>query len=168
MSAWCTQAEIEDLLSATGVSVSTNDNMDNAVSDALIVSNAIERGQSRLGQYLIGKYDTDIITSSNVWVKWANAAFAAIEIMRRKGGVVPLGLQEIYEEYIDILKDVKDGTGLIPGLVLRTSPGISVANITLDNYYNRAKIRKVETISWPLGLVKLPHFRDRADIGNTY
>ncbi len=165
MSAWCTQAEIEDLLSADGLGNSTNDGQTNAVSDADIVANAIERGQSKLSQYLASKYDVSTITSANVWVKWAAATFSAVEIMRRKGGVVPPGLQEIYEEYETILLDVKNGTGIIPDLAPRNTPGISISNIKIDNFYQQAKIRKVETISWPVGLSRLPVFRDRFDVG---
>src|SRR5690349_10851624 len=101
MAIWCTLTEIEDLLSASGVSVSTNDDGNNSVADDEIVDNAIERGQSKVEQYLVAKYDTSTITSANVWVKWCTAAFAAVEIMRRKGGGVPPGLQEIYEEYVE-------------------------------------------------------------------
>lgn len=168
MAEWCTLAEVEDLLSANGVSASTNDNYDNSVADATIVDNAIARGRTILSQYLVQKYDIEVITSSAEWVKWAAATFAAIEIMRRKGGVVPPGLQELYEQYTEFLKNVQSGTFQVPGLYPRSSPGISVSNITMDNRYNRAKIRVVSTISWPVGLSKLSQFRDRFDFGNTY
>lgn len=165
MPAWCTISEIEDLMSAPGVSNSTNDTGGNAVADATITDNAIERGQSKLAQYLNQKYDTAAITSANVWVKWATATFAAVEIMRRKGGMVPPGLQEIFEEYITILEKVAAGLTTIPGLYPRSSPGIAVSNITVDNAYRRAKIRRVDTISFPVSLTSLPQFRDRFDFG---
>ncbi|MES2793692.1 MAG: hypothetical protein V4719_29025 [Planctomycetota bacterium] len=165
MANWCTQLEIEDLLSSNGVSVSTNDSQGNSVSDPEIVAFAIERGQSKLAQYLTLKYDVSTITSANVWVKWAAATFAAVEIMRRKGGVVPPGLQEMYEEYIVSLKDVKDGPGLIPDLPQRTTPGMAVSNVMIDNAYSRAKVRVVGTISFPIGVTKLAQFRDRNDLG---
>ena len=168
MPEWCTLAEVEYLLSANGVAASVNDSQDNAVADATIVNNAIARGRTILSQYLFQKYDIDTITSSVEWVKWAAATFAAIEIMRRKGGVVPPGLQELYEQYTGFLEKVQTGTFQVPGLYLRSSPGISISNITMDNRYNRAKIRVVSTISWPVGLSKLAQFRDRFDFGNTY
>ncbi len=155
-------------MSANGVSVSTNDSQGNSVSDATIVANAIERGQSKLSQYLTQKYDTSLITSSNVWIKWAAATFAAVEIMRRKGGVVSAGLQEIYEEYLSILNDVKNGPGLIPDLLPRTTPGMAVSNLMIDNRYPRAKVRVVGTISFPIGVTKLSQFRDRNDLGQVY
>jgi len=168
MANWCTQTEIEDLMSANGVSVSTNDSQGNSVSDATIVANAIERGQSKLAQYLTQKYDISTITSANVWIKWAAATFAAVEIMRRKGGVVSAGLQEIYEEYLAILNDVKNGPGLIPDLLQRTTPGMAVSNMTIDNRYAKAKMRVVGTISFPVGVTKLPQFRDLTDVGQVY
>lgn len=168
MVAWCTQLEIEDLMSANGLSVSTNDTQGNSVSDPTIVANAIERGQSKLAQYLTQKYDTSTITSANVWIKWATATFAAIEIMRRKGGVVPPGLQETYEEILEGLRDVKNGPGLIPDLSQRTTPGMAVSNVKIDNSYRQAKVRVVGTISFPIGVTKLAQFRDRTDIGQVY
>lgn len=168
MPAWCTITEVEDLMSANGVNVSTNDSQGNSVTDTVIVDNAIERGQSRLAQYLANKYDLSTITSANVWIKWATAAFAAVEILRRKGGVPSGGIQEIYEEYIRILDDVKNGSGLIPDLMLRTTPGLAVSNLMIDNAYSRAKVRVVGTISFPTGVTKLPQFRDRNDLGRVY
>lgn len=168
MSAWCTQTELEDLISANGLNNSTNDNQTNLVSDPTIVANAIERGQERLGQYLAAKYDVTTITSANKWIKWATAAFAAVEIYRRKGGTVPPGVQEIYEEYVQRLDGIENGSGLVPGLSTRSSPGISVSNVMVDNSYNRAKIRKVDSISYPVGLNKVASFHDRLDNGSSY
>jgi hypothetical protein len=169
MSGWSTITEIEDIMSAGGVAASTDDGQDNAIADPVVVANAIERGDSILGQYLNQKYDLTTITgtpATNVWVKWASATFAAIEIMRRKGGIVPPGLQELYEQYLVILKTVTGGSGTIPNLYPRASPGIAVSNLTIDNRYNRAKIRKSESISWPVGLSKLPVFTDVRDTGS--
>ena len=168
MTEWCGVAEVEDLLSANGVWASVNDDLGNSVTDATIVDNAIARGRTILGQYLVQKYDISTITSANEWIKWAAATFAAIEIMRRKGGVVPPGLQELYEQYTGFLKEVQAGSFQVPGLYLRSSPGMAVSNLTMDNRYNRAKVRVVSTISWPMGLSKLSQFKDRLDFGNTY
>jgi hypothetical protein len=168
MAEWCSQTEVEDLLSANGVWASVNDDNGNAIADPTIVSNAIARGRTILGQYLVQRYNLDSITSNVEWVKWAAATFAAVELLRRKGGVVPPGIQELYEQYVVFLKEVQSGTFQVPGLYFNSSPGIAVSNLTMDNRYNRAKVRVVSTISWPMGLSKLSQFKDRLDFGNTY
>ena len=168
MAEWCSQAEVEDLLSANGVWASVNDDNGNAIADPTIVNNAIARGRTILGQYLVQRYDLNQITSNVEWVKWASATFAAVELLRRKGGVVPPGIQELYEQYVSFLKGVQLGTFQVPGLYFNSSPGIAVSNLTMDNRYNRAKIRVVSTLSWPMGLSKLTQFKDRFDFGNTY
>lgn len=168
MAEWCDISEVEWWMSVDGVSDSTNDRQTNITADTTIVDNSIIQARLWLSQFLTQKYDVSLITSANEWVKWATGLVASIYVMRRKGGMVPVGLQEAYEELRDFLKGVQSGSLVAPGLVLLASPGISISNVTMDDRYNRAKVRVVQTISWPNGLSKLSQFTDRRDTGFDY
>jgi len=93
--------------------------------------------------------------------------FAAVELLRRKGGAISTGLNENYQEMLTFLKGVQTGSFQVPGLSPRTSPGIAVSNIMIDNRYPRAKVRVVSSISFPIPSSPLGTFTDRADYGYT-
>lgn len=163
--AWCTISEIEHELSVDGVTGTTNDNQVSRVGDPAIVANAIEIAQEQLSQYLVTKYDTSTITSANKWVKWATATFAAVELLRRKGGTASAGLQEKYEELREFLTGVQTGTLIVPGLTARQISGIQVTNYTLDRTYGRTKVRRVPSISYPSTGSSLSQFNENNDFG---
>lgn len=165
MPEWCDTPEVEWWMSVDGVKTATDDDYDNVVADPLIVADSIVNARLWLSTFLTQKYDIGTITSANEWVKWSTALVASIYLMRRKGGPVPPGLQEAYEELKEFLKGVQSGILVAPGLSLVASPGISISNVTMDDRYNRAKVRVVQTISWPVGLSKLSQFVDRRDRG---
>lgn len=167
MAEWCTLTEVEYVLSVSGVNESTNDDYNNIVADPVIVNNAIVNARVTLSTFLVQKYDLTAITSANEWVKWTTALFAAVELLRRKGGTVSPGLQEKYEEIRDFLKQVQSGPLIVPGLNPRTPSGIAMSNLTIDNSFGRAKVRRVETISVPPNGLKVPTFTDRYDYGQT-
>ncbi len=168
MPEWCTISEVEYQLSVDGVSGTTNDNHTNYTADPAIVNSAIVNARLQLSQYLVQKYDIATITSANEWVKWATSTFAAVELLRRKGGVVPPGLQEKYEELKVFLESVQTGIMIVPGLAPRTMGGMALTNMTIDNRYGRAKIRRVSSISFPTTSgTSLGSFTDRNDYGVT-
>jgi hypothetical protein len=162
---WCTITEVQFWMSEEGVEVATNDDQTQTTPDLTIVNPAIIQARLWLSQYLVQKYDISLITSANEWVKWSTAVAASVILLRRKGGVVSAGLQEAYEALTAFLEGVQSGTLVAPGLTLVASPGISISNVTMDDRYNRAKVRVVQSISWPVGLSKLSQFVDRRDRG---
>lgn len=168
MAEWCSITEVEYQLSVTGVSETTNDDFNNVTADTGIVDNAIINARLELSQYLVQKYDLSTITSANEWVKWATSLLAAMELMRRKGGIVPPGLQAKYDGMIQFLSQVQFGPGIVPGLSSRVNGGIALSNLTMDNSYGRAKIRRTNTISFPVSNSPLGTFNDRFDTGNNY
>jgi len=142
----CTIAEVEDVLSDHGVRLATDDERGESMFDSTKTSNAIERAEQKIYQYVALRYSTaDLV--GNTWAKWACAVFAAVQLMRRRGGTVPPGLMDEYQEYLDYLTQVKDGQSEIPGLSQANEPGLTMSNLVVDQRFRSAKTRVVRSVS---------------------
>lgn len=145
--AYTTSAEIIDLMSEEGVIGASEDAAYASLMDSDHVTSCIERAEARMNQYLYPKYDITLISNSNVWIKWCAATFSAVFLYRRRGGSVPQGLQESYEEYISFLEQVKDGTAEVPGLAPQYEGAITMSNMTIDQRFAHGKSRVTSSIS---------------------
>ena len=144
--AWCTIADIEDIMSVESVVWATDDERD-GVANELNSTNAIERARlwfmERLGKY----YTSDSIAGSS-WGKWACARRAAIELMRRRGETVPVGLLTWLTEMEDYLRLVMSGAAIIPEVnKLNEYGSVGWNNVTHDQRSQRKQIRRVDDTS---------------------
>lgn len=165
MAEWCSITEVEYQLSVSGVTAATNDNQISITADESIVDDAIVNARLLMSQYLVQKYELASITSANEWVKWSTSVFAAVELLRRKGGIVSEGLAQKYSELKEFLTGVQSGILIVPGLSTRSMGGIAMSNLTMDNRYSRAKIRRTHSISFPTTPNPLGTFTDNMDNG---
>lgn len=145
--AFCSQVDIEDILSSEGVLHATSDLGTSATADKTMVANAIERATVRIKQFIGRKYDASELSRTNAWIKWAAATIAAVMLMRRRGGGVPPGLQESYDEISEYLKEISKGIQEIPDAVPVREPGVTMTNLAVDMRYYTAKIRERVVIS---------------------
>lgn len=145
--AYCTFADIVDLMSIDGVDGAANDLSANDPANTVMIDNAIERAEVRMNQFIARKYDTPALSNSNKWVKWSCATLASLEIYRRRGSAAGVGLVDRANEVLDHLKDIRDGKAEIPDQAPRHEPGMTMTNIRIDNRYRIKKSRAVTPIS---------------------
>lgn len=144
--AFCSSTDIADILSDDGMLAATDDSREELLADATRVSNAIERAEQRIKQFVGRKY-SDVQLDGNTWVKWACATIAAFELMRRRGNTPPDGLRESYDEIVGHLKNVSANASEIPDAIPRQEPGVAMTNLRYDPRYPVSKIRAVTQIS---------------------
>ena len=140
--AWCTQADVEDVLSQEGVVWASDDDRDGIMTEAN-VTNAIARARIHIMQYIGTKYASDAIAVTE-WGQWVGAKRAVYELMTRRNEGVPASLQMWWEELLAFLERVAAGTMQIPDAeALQNFGGIAVSNVTHDMRPQIKQIRKV-------------------------
>lgn len=156
ITAYCTKADIASVLSEQGIDYAVDDERlgdFDAADLATRVSDCINRASARVNQYCTLRYD---LTSfpGNTWIKWCTATIAAVMLMRRRGDSAPDGLIAEYNEYIDFLKDVKNGTSVIPpdvagndAKLLVQNAGITMTNLHLDLRFRVIQVRAITRVS---------------------
>jgi len=145
--AYCTITEINDLMSEHGIAAATDDVGGESLVDSSVVNNAIERAEQRIKQFVTGRYDVTQFSSSNKWLKWCCATLSCVALYRRRGNLIPPGLQEQYDEYIEHLQAIRDGRGEIPDQAPRTEFSMAMSNLRIDHRYPTGKSRVVTTVS---------------------
>jgi phage gp36-like protein len=149
---YCTQTDVEALLSEDGVDASLDDNQDGQVdADAdPWMSSMIEKATSDVNLYLLQRYTVAALAAS-AWVKWVTATFAAVGLRKRRGNPAPQSLLDDAERYLENLKAIATGAMALPGDTGLAAPqfdtGPTVSNMTVDRRYRRRKVRVVESTS---------------------
>lgn len=92
---------------------------------------------------IVSQYDltvTDAVKPD--WLKHAEVIIACVWICRlAANGSIPPGLQALYDERMQALSEIKLGQRQIPGVHVRSDPGVSMSNLTHDQRWQRTKIR---------------------------
>lgn len=102
-----TSTEVDFVLSSAGVARRTNDD-ETGVDDSTQVTSAIEMEAATINMYLGRRYVLSELTS-NAWVKWTLAWFAAYRLdCRLANNPAPLLVKE-REERLELLKLIADG-----------------------------------------------------------
>lgn len=140
MAGYCTQAQIESILSEHGVLAFTDDDHD-GISDGTLIQDAIDRSASlKIDFYLCQRYDLTQITN-NSWVQYANAILAAVAIVSRRGMSVPESLHEQEAMVIEQIRLIHRGTCKVPGMAERFDHLPSVSNYDVERFRNIHPIR---------------------------
>ncbi len=136
---YCTQGDVEAVLSANGLSLSLDDNQTGTLDPTelgYLNDNIIPWATSRVNMYLLGRYDAaDLATSFSV--NDFTAIFAARRVRTRRGNPCPKSLQEVYEETVELLKDLKSAKLGLEEIAERTSGAIAWHNIHHARYQLR-------------------------------
>lgn len=125
--AYCTVSDIQNRLSADGVTYRTDDTPPTTYGDV------IDEASREIDLYCIQHYsETDM--STNRWVKHAAATIAAFLLCERRGNPPPVGIASKYERLIERLERIRLGQMRIPGLQPRRTdvPTLSQPRIRLD------------------------------------
>lgn len=137
--AFCTIADVKDLLSDAGVLYRTDDDEGGTVggsgTESTVQANAIERAATKMNMALQQTaYDLDDL-ADNEWCKWCNATLAAWELCKRRGSPVPQSILEDVEYYLDTLNQLKTGQlNAIPGTNPTRETTPTVTNYTTEPY----------------------------------
>lgn len=149
ITAYCTAANIETLLSQFGVDSRADDDLDGSADDG-IVDAAIEKASADVNLYLLARYSVADVAAS-AWVKWVTATFAVAGLSKRRGNPCPESISEQCEQYVEELKRIQDGKQPLIGDSGPVAPRYedlpTVSNLIVDGRYRRSKIRRIPATS---------------------
>lgn len=147
---YCTEQDIQHLLSVDGEFLSEDDNGDGVLDafEQAHVPMAINYATSRCNLYLQPLYDpSDLAT--NWLVNYYATILAAAWLRSRRGNPVPTSLAEMVKETITDLKDIKQLNLQLPDSALRHVAWPAWSNVRVDPRYRVKQIRVERPISEP-------------------
>jgi phage gp36-like protein len=146
---YCTQEDVEALLSEFGVLDRLDDDQD-GTADAGLMTAGIAKASADVNQRLLQRYDVSQLLLSD-WVKYCTAHLATAWLCRRRGLTVPEELAAEVKTYLDDLKRIRDGhddLSVNDGLALPSVDSTpTVSNMIVDGRYRRNKVRRVPSTS---------------------
>lgn len=150
MAGYCTQAQIESILSSHGVAAFTDDDLD-GLPDTDMVQDAIDRTAAlKIDIYLCQRYDLTTI-SSNAWVQWANAVLAAVAIATRRNMPTPESLYAQEREVLEQIRMIYSGTHKVPRMAERFDHLPSVSNYDVERFRQvfPVRVQREESVGKP-------------------
>lgn len=113
---YCTQSDIEAIISASGLLACIDDTESGQPSTAatLHVTNAIERAAVKINAAAGRQYSPLADLASNDWCKWANAVLAAYYLQTRRGNPAWASLADQVKEIEELLDEIAWGRRGIP------------------------------------------------------
>lgn len=146
---YTSQAWIQDLLSADGVSLRLDDDGDGSVSSDewdRLTTRAVGLATERVNGYCSGRYNASDLVNS--WQAWdAATVIAARWLCARRGNPVPDGINALYEEIVHWLEQVRAGQVFLGDVAPRDEGYFGWSNIELDQRYWLKKLRVIKPIS---------------------
>lgn len=96
-----------------------------------------------IDSYLVNVYDLTVTHSLKPdFLRHCEAIFICVWICRHSSnGTIPPGLQAFYDEKTADLVAISQGARQIPGIAVRSDPGVSMSNLTHDQRYGVNKLR---------------------------
>ncbi len=111
---YCSIADVQDILSASGVTLSSDDAPPTAY------GGAIAKAGNQIDKYCFRRYDPANLAQSDLVKDWA-AIIAAYYLRTRRGNPAPPGLAIMYEDAVADLIEIKKALNDIPGIAPRKS-----------------------------------------------
>jgi hypothetical protein len=144
--AYSTKTEIEQIISALGVDLTSGDDFTVVAENASNITAAIEKVDSIIDFNLRKLYSAASITAST-WVKWCSATLASCQLFRRRGNPCPESLNKECEQYIEDLKAIARGEMQLPDAAYQGNHFPSMTNVRIDMRYANRQIRRVPSTS---------------------
>lgn len=160
MSAYCTRSEVENIWSEAGVMRRTDDDPE-GVLDSSEVTAVIQQASSRIDMFLARRYSTAEISGSD-WVTWCCAYLSACLLSKRRGNPCPESIGAECTQYLEWLKEIRDGVMDLPGAAPEQDVLPAVSNLTVDGRFRRNKVRRVPSTSTRDGVPPSPVKRNDA------
>lgn len=143
---YCTQADIEDVLTELGVTTNTDSGYPFDTTDTDLLDRIILKAEAQFNYYALPKYTVAGLTG-NKWVTMVVATFAACKVMARGAQEVPAQLEKDRQEYIQQLQEIRSGLGQIPLTQKEFEDIPAMSNLRLDARKPVSKIRVEMPIS---------------------
>jgi hypothetical protein len=151
---YCTDADVEGLLSALGVRSRLDDDQSGAVEtdESARLRQAREYATARVKFYALVHYADEKLASSWLVNDWATT-IAAYWLSARRLNTVPDSLRELYEGsdgkggVLGDLEAVRKKTMIIPDIAFRNVDWPAWSNVTVDPRYRVRQIRVQRQIS---------------------
>ena len=119
---YCAISDVQNRLSADGVTYRTDDAPPTANGDVL------DEASREIDWYCLTQYaETDLATSR--WVKHQCAVIASYLLCERRGNPVPSGIARKYDRLVKKLEAVQSGARVIPDLGRRRTDVPTVSNV---------------------------------------
>lgn len=138
MAGYSTNADVKKYISLCALpALTTGDPTELATDDAQLEF-ARECATEDIDSYILGQYDLESAHAVKPkWLVHTEAIFICVWIFRHStNGAVPPGLQTFYDERIEALQQIKMAQRQIPGLAVRSDPGVSMSNLTHDQRWS--------------------------------
>jgi hypothetical protein len=129
---YTTQAEMESIFSATGVSLHTDDDTPDSITEA------IEEATDEINLFCLEEYDAADL-NQNKWVR-RMASYIACQIISIRRGQAELYSSKV-DQIFKRLERIKSGSLEIPRLAKRTKGGPVMSNLRVDFRYRQNSIR---------------------------
>jgi len=163
---YCTQADVESILSSAGVLDRLDDEGDQYVTSTELVAmtDIITDASETVNFYAWSRYSGESLATSN-WVKRRTAELAAYELCTRRGNPAPEAVEAKALAAQEMLSKVRDRNHPIPGIGLRRILAPAWSNIRCDARYNWKVIRveRGTSTSEPTQQTTQPQFIDRGE-----
>ena len=142
---YVTDADIDEILSANGVTARLDDDASGTISAAeeLRRDNAQVLASETLDYYLYSRYAPNRLAESNLVNLWA-AYYAAWHVCQARGNPVPKSISDYILDFIEPkLEDISAGRKFLPGVPLRRTQAPTWDNIRANPRYS-FKVLRVE------------------------
>lgn len=145
MTTYCTQSDIERLLSAAGA-LSFADHDENGTAETGVFGDCIDQASGEIELFTNGWYDATGLASSTLVTRWATV-MASVFLCQRRGNPVPESLQMEFERISAMLERVRTGELRIPGVAFSADMRPAFSNLTIDRRFNNQRARVVRQSS---------------------
>jgi hypothetical protein len=142
----CTIEELRHILTEYGVVRTTLEDLGPGDAIQGVLDMAEERAETKILLFIADLYELAENTTSN-WLKWCKAVFWAVALCRRFG-VENDALRLEYEEFLEALIMIRDGSVAVPdGIPRRSVGGVSASNLEFDRRFRTSRVRVVTPLS---------------------
>lgn len=150
---YCNRTDIENRLSAYGVVGALDDDASGAEdtgggASTPWINQALYHGTNRVNMFLQARYDVDELALSPIACEFA-IVHACKWLCARRGNPVPSSLLADCQEADEMMREIKNGSAILPDAAARSSSMPSHLNVIIDRNFRLGKVRVVRPRSDP-------------------
>ena len=144
---YCTDTEVEVILSEHGVTAFLDDEQESDVRSAeevVVMTSLIERAAEMVINFrLCHRYKISEL-ANNAWCKWANATIAAMYVATRRNNPTPESLLRDVEDIYDALRQIENGWKKLPSQAESWDQLPAVTNYDVERIRTQTPVRVVQ------------------------